>query len=121
MITLTSHATVEELNAAPGNYVILSGGLNESYPELSSYLNTSTNYTLVCSHEYTPALTRGVETWKLYRRVSAKPAVPSPHHQGAALPVAGGFDRTKLLLVSFQQSIKRLAAQIQDFLGQLAL
>ena len=77
LITLTSHATVEELNAAPGNYVILSGGLNESYPELSSYLNTSTNYTLVCSHEYTPALTRGVETWKLYRRVSAKPAVPS--------------------------------------------
>jgi hypothetical protein len=76
IITLLPHATADELNETAVNYVIVGGGAKESYPELCDYLDKSGVYTLVLSHDYTPMLVRGVETWKLYRRASVKSAVP---------------------------------------------
>ncbi|MGP8055034.1 MAG: hypothetical protein ACLQAH_14590 [Limisphaerales bacterium] len=68
VLLLAPHANQGELNRRQVNYVIMGGGVEEQYPELCRYVEQSGDYELVLSHDYTSKLTRGVETWKLFRR-----------------------------------------------------
>jgi hypothetical protein len=67
------HAVQRDLNRWQVNYVIVGGGAEEKYPELSSYVEQSGDYELVIRHDYTSKLIRGVETWKLFRRKALLP------------------------------------------------
>ena len=68
VLLLAPHANQMELDRWQVNYAIVGGGAEESYPELCRYVEQSGDYELVASHDYTSKLSRGVETWKLFRR-----------------------------------------------------
>jgi hypothetical protein len=68
VLLLAKNASPRELNRQQVNYVIVGGGAEEQYPELCRYLEQSGDYELALSHDYTSKLSRGAETWKLFRR-----------------------------------------------------
>lgn len=68
VLLLPPHAKQQELNRWQVNYVIVGGGAEELFLELCRNLEQSGDYELVISHDYTSKLSRGPETWKLYRR-----------------------------------------------------
>ncbi len=68
VLLLPPHAVQRDLNRWQVNYVIVGGGAKELLPGLCSYVEQSGDYELVASHDYTSKLTRGPETWKLFRR-----------------------------------------------------
>jgi hypothetical protein len=68
VLLLAAHANQTALDRWQVNYVILGGGAEDSYPELCRYVEQSGDYELVASHDYTSKLSRGLETWKLFRR-----------------------------------------------------
>ena len=74
LVLLPPQATIRELNRTGARYVIVGGGADDVYPELCSYLEKSGDYSLVLDHDYTSKLTRGPETWKLYKQQSVSPA-----------------------------------------------
>jgi hypothetical protein len=79
VVLLLPQATPDDLNKTRINYVVAGGASEETYPELCHYLEQSSDYTLVLSTEYVSKLSRGPETWKLYRRKSvATTEVPAP-------------------------------------------
>ena len=68
VVLLNEQATLADLQATHSNYVLVSGGAREFYPELCQYLAASGQYEPVKAQDYVSKLLRGPETWTLYHR-----------------------------------------------------